>query len=80
MADASRPTLATGSSPDALRANTPGGISPKALVHYRKAELSLRRGELTEAVLQLRLAVVSDPHSAFLRTALAEVEAVVVRK
>jgi curved DNA-binding protein CbpA len=80
MDDAPRSPLAAGSSPDAIRASTPGGISPKALVHYRKAELNLRRGELKEAVLQLKLAVVSDPHSAFLRTALAEVEAVVVRK
>lgn len=69
--------LAAGSSPDAIKTNTPGGISPKALVHYRRAELSLRRGELREAVLQLKLAVASDPQSAFLRTALAEVEAVV---
>lgn len=69
--------LAAGSSPDAIKTSTPGGISPKALVHYRRAELSLRRGELREAVLQLKLAVASDPHSAFLRTALAEVEAVV---
>ena len=69
--------LATGSSADAIKASTPSGISPKALLHYRKAELSLRRGELKEAVLHLKLAVASDPQSAFLRTALAEVEAVV---
>jgi hypothetical protein len=75
--DAPGAHLATGSSPDAIRASTPSGISHKALLHYRKAELSLRRGELKEAVLQLKLAVASDPQSAFLRTALAEVEAVV---
>ena len=77
--DAAAPAnpLATGSSPDALKAATPGGISPRALLHYRRAELSLRRGELKEAVLLLKLAIASDPHSAFLRSALAEVQAVV---
>jgi hypothetical protein len=55
-------------------------MSSKALVHYRKAELSLRRGDLPQAVLQLRMAIVSDPQSSFLRTALAEVEAEVGKK
>src|SRR5262249_16928544 len=50
-------------------------MSSKALVPYRKAELSLRRGDLRGAVLQLKMAIASDPQSAFLRTALAEVEA-----
>ena len=75
--DAPANPLAAGSSPDALKVATPGGISPKALLHYRRAELSLRRGELKEAVLLLKLAIASDPHSAFLRSALAEVQAVV---
>jgi DnaJ domain len=48
-------------------------MSPKALVHYRRAELSLRRGDLAEAMLHLRLAVVTDPQSAFLRKALADI-------
>lgn len=50
-------------------------MSSRALVHYRKAELSLRRGDLTGAVLQLKMAIASDPQSQFLRSALAEVEA-----
>jgi hypothetical protein len=49
-------------------------MSPKALVYYRKAELSLKRGDLKGALLQIKLAIASDPASAFLRTALAEVE------
>jgi hypothetical protein len=49
-------------------------MSPKALVYYRKAELALRRGDLTGAVLQLKLAIAADPLSQFLRAALAEVE------
>lgn len=52
-----------------------GSMSSKALVHYRKAELCLRRGDLKGAVLQLKMAIASDPQSTFLRSALAEVEA-----
>lgn len=55
-------------------------MSSKALVHYRRAELALRRGELTGAVLHLKMAIASDPQSAFLRSALAEVEAEVTKK
>ena len=55
-------------------ANAAQSMSPKALVYYRKAELSLKRGDLRGAVLQLKLAIAADPASAFLRTALAEVE------
>ena len=55
-------------------------MSARALVHYRRAELALRRGDLTGAVLQLKMAIASDPQSAFLRSALAEVEAEVTKK
>jgi hypothetical protein len=55
-------------------------MNSKALVYYRKAELALRRGELTGAVLQLKMAIASDPQSGFLRSALAEVEAEVSKK
>lgn len=54
--------------------NASQSMSSKALVYYRKAELSLKRGDLKGALLQLKLAIASDPASAFLRTALAEVE------
>jgi len=54
-------------------------MSSKALLYYRKAELCLRRGDLKGAVLQLKMAIVCDPQSALLRTALAEVEAEVGR-
>lgn len=50
-------------------------MSPKALVYYRKAELALKRGDLRSASLQVKLAIAADPQSAFLRTALAEIEA-----
>jgi len=50
-------------------------MSSKALVYFRKAEAALRRGDLTGAVLQLKMAIAADPQSAFLRTALGEVEA-----
>ncbi len=59
-------------------AGSPAGaaaaMTPKALVYYRKAELSLRRGDLKGAVLQLKMAIVADPLSTLLRTALSEVE------
>ncbi len=61
--------------PDKAVAVTAPQMSSKALVHYRKAELALRRGDLKGALLQLKMAIASDPQSAFLRTALAEVEA-----
>jgi curved DNA-binding protein CbpA len=62
-------------SPEALKHGPAGAMSSKALLHYRKAELCLRRGDLKGAVLQLKMAIACDPQSAFLRTALAEVEA-----
>lgn len=55
-------------------------MSSKALIYYRKAELALRRGDLRGAVLQLKMAIASDPQSAFLRSALTEVEAEVMKK
>ena len=54
-------------------------MSSRALVYYRKAELALRRGDLSGAVLQLKMAIAADPSSAFLRTALAEVESELAR-
>lgn len=50
------------------------GLSSKAMLHYRRAELCLRRGELVEARLHLKLALVTDPQSAFLRKALEELD------
>jgi len=60
--------------------NPSQAMGSKALIYYRKAELALRRGDLTGAVLQLKMAIASDPQSAFLRSALAEVEAEVGKK
>jgi hypothetical protein len=50
-------------------------LSGKALLYYRKAELCLKRGDLKGAVLQIKLAIATDPGSALLRTALAEIDA-----
>ena len=50
-------------------------LPPRAQVYYRKAELALKRGDLKGAVLQIKLAIATDPQSAFLRAALTEVEA-----
>jgi hypothetical protein len=60
--------------------NPAQAMTPKALLYYRKAELGLRRGDLTGAVLQLKMAIASDPQSQFLRSALAEVESEVGKK
>lgn len=49
-------------------------MTPHALHYYRKAEKCLERGDLKGALLQLKLACATDPASAYLRTALAEVE------
>jgi hypothetical protein len=51
-----------------------GAMSSRALVYYRKAELCLKRGDLRGAMLQLKMAIGTDPASTFLRTALHEVE------
>ena len=55
--------------------NAAQAMSSKALLYYRKAELALKRGDLKGAILQIKLAIATDPQSAFLRTALLEVEA-----
>jgi len=55
--------------------NASSQMSPKALVYYRKAEMALRRGDLKGALLQLKMAIASDPQSVLLRSALGEVEA-----
>ncbi|MGN6105001.1 MAG: hypothetical protein ACTHU0_07855 [Kofleriaceae bacterium] len=68
-----------GSPPAGIALGTPA-MAPKALLYYRKAELSLRRGDLRGAVLQLKMAIATDPQSVFLRTALIEVEAEVGKK
>jgi hypothetical protein len=49
-------------------------MNQRALLYYRKAEIALRRGDLKGAILQIKMAIASDSASAFLRTALAEVE------
>jgi hypothetical protein len=86
-----RPIRSVGSDP-ALVPSSPGiptpsapikpaqAMTPRALLHYRKAELGLRRGDLSGAVQELKMAIASDPTSQFLRSALAEVESEVGKK
>jgi hypothetical protein len=66
--------------PEEQPVNPAQAMSSRALLHYRRAELCLRRGELTGAVLQLKMAIATDPQSQFLRCALAEVDAEVGKK
>jgi hypothetical protein len=67
---------------EALAAEATAGpaMTPKAVLYYRKAELALNRGDLRGAVLQLKMAIASDPQSQFLRSALAEVEREAAKK
>jgi hypothetical protein len=55
-------------------------MNARALVYYRKAESALRQGDLRAALLQIKMAIAADPASAFLRTALGEVQAEVGKK
>ncbi len=64
-------TPATGD-PTAPRADAQ--MNGKALIYYRKAELSLNRGDLKTGLLNLKMAIAADPQSAFLRSALTKVE------
>jgi len=73
-AEGSQTSLPVADQP-AAQTGSAGSMSSKALVYFRKAEASLRRGDLTNAVLQLKMAIAADPQSTFLRTALGEVEA-----
>jgi hypothetical protein len=66
--------------PDAPAPSPGQAMSSKALIQYRRAELCLRRGDLAQAVLHLKMAIACDPQSALLRSALAEVEAEVGKK
>lgn len=55
-------------------------MNSKALLHYRKAELALRRGDIRGGLLNLKMAIAADPQSSFLRSALTEVEAELAKK
>ncbi len=55
-------------------------MNSKALIHYRKAELALRRGDLRGGVMQMKMAIAADPGSTFLRTALGEMEKELTKK
>ena len=49
-------------------------LSPKAQRHYRRAQASLRMGNVAAAILSLRMALASDPKSSFLRSALSKAQ------
>ena len=76
----SHKAVAVSEAPAAAPLPAAQAMSSKALVYYRKAELCLRRGDLPQAVLQLKMAIASDPQSPFLRSALAEVQSEVRKK
>jgi len=65
--------------PETAGAGPASQMTSKALVYYRKAELSLRRGDLKGAVLQLKMAIAADPLSQLLRSALSEVESEIAK-
>ncbi len=55
-------------------------MNSKALIYYRKAEMALRRGDLSNAVLQMKMAIAADSGSTFLRAAMAEIQAELAKK
>jgi hypothetical protein len=67
----------TGGPSSGVAANS---MNSKALIYYRKAELALRRGDLRNGVLQMKMAIAADPGSTFLRTAMAEMEKELTQK
>jgi len=69
------PTLSPTGTPTSAGGGASGSMNSKALIYYRKAELALRRGDLKGALLQMKMAIAGDPQSAFLRSALTEIEA-----
>jgi hypothetical protein len=73
------PLPATPSGAPPAATGVAGAMSSKALIYYRKAELCLKRGDLRGAMLQLKMAIGTDPASTFLRTALHEVETEVLK-
>ncbi len=75
-----RKITTTAAPPPGQAAPGASSMSSKALIHYRKAELSLRRGDLRAALLSLKMAIAADPQSAVLRSALVEVEAELAKK
>lgn len=78
-AASTNPVPATPSGAPPVATGVAGAMSSKALTYYRKAELCLKRGDLRGAMLQLKMAIGTDPGSTFLRTALHEVEAEVLK-
>ncbi|MBA2538754.1 MAG: hypothetical protein H0V17_03895 [Deltaproteobacteria bacterium] len=77
---AAAPTgAAAATTPKVAPSGASAAMTPKALIYYRKAEQSLRRGELKSAVLQLRMAIAADPLSTMLRQALTEVESEIAK-
>jgi hypothetical protein len=67
--------------PETTTTNTPASqMSARAAIHYRKAELSLRRGDLPAGILHIKMAIAADPQSKFLRTALTQIEAELAKK
>jgi hypothetical protein len=42
--------------------------------------MSLRRGDLSGAILQMKMAIAADPSSQFLRSAIVEIQAELAKK
>jgi hypothetical protein len=55
-------------------------MNSKALTCYRKAEAAFRRGDVRGGVMQVKMAIASDPGSTFLRAALVEMEKELAKK
>ncbi|CAN5908072.1 hypothetical protein BH11MYX2_BH11MYX2_33420 [soil metagenome] len=73
------PSQKTPSSSGHSLANS-ANMNAKAQIYYRKVEMSLRRGDVSGAILNMKMAIAADPGSSFLRSALVEIQAELAKK
>ncbi len=66
--------------PAPVAITTASQMSARAAIHYRKAELALRRGDIQAGMLHVKMAIAADPQSKFLRSALAQIESELPKK
>ena len=55
-------------------------MNTKARLYFQKGEMCLKRGDLRGALLRIQMAIAADPQSAFLRSALVEIDAELAKK
>lgn len=74
------PAMLVPEPPTSSAAQAAAQMNSRALLHWRKAELALRKGDARNGTLSIKMAIAADPQSSFLRNALAEIEAEISKK